>query len=56
MQKFAEMKNIPYFLPVVYIEYTGLRKAVLDSAYASSNITFLHSARSILDGKSSNII
>ena len=38
------------------IEYTGLNKAILDSAYASPNIAFLRPAYSILDGKASNII
>ena len=38
------------------IAYTGLNKAILDSAYASPNIAFLRPAYSILDGKASNIV
>ena len=37
-------------------EYTGLNKAILESAYASPNIAFLRPAYSILDNKASNII
>ena len=37
------------------IEYIELKKAILDSTYSSSNIAFLRSVYSILDGKASYI-
>ena len=44
-----------YALPF-NINYTGLRKAILDWAYASPNIDFLRPVNSVLDGKLSNNI
>ena len=48
------MHKILYALPF-NIEYTGLGKALLDSAYDSSNIAFLRPVYSILDAKAYNI-
>ena len=49
------MYKLLYALPS-NIEYVGLRKVILGSACASSNIAFLRPVYSILDGKASNII